>query len=191
MVGSHIRTLSSLAAPSFGSTPRVFNGESWTTWREAFQGLLEAALRDAEDMMVTIPYDNIRGLAQRHAQFLDAIQEARLVALDAGLDRNVLIDKHSRTVVGLLGFANVIWGDPLMAAVFLHASEAFWEGFGSGVRTTPGYRGRMLLSVRLIISYVRIHIYRSVASSDRNPTNFGTSGSFSQSFVSRFANLMV
>jgi hypothetical protein len=144
-IAHHLRQLSSLAAPSFGPTSRVFNDSGSATWREAFLGMLESVLRDCEDLMITVPYDLIRQLTRRHASLLDDIREARFVALDAGLDGNVLIDESTRSVVGLLGFSNVLWGDPFMATIFLHASEAFWHTFGSAVRSTPGYQERVYL----------------------------------------------
>lgn len=129
-LGAYVRSITSLAAPSFGITHRVFSGTGSTTWREAFLSLLESALRDAEDMLVSVPYDSIRYHAARHGYLLEEISEARLVPLDMGGLENVLLDDRTKQVCGLLGFSNVIWGDPMMAAVFTNASEAFYEGYG-------------------------------------------------------------
>jgi len=144
----YIRAVSSITAATFGPTHRVLAGAGSPTWREAFLSLLESALRDAEDMLVSIPYDSIRYYVSSQRHLLDAIATSRLVALDAGEPRNVLVDERSRLVVGLLGFGNVIWGDPLMAGVFAEASEEFWEGYGADSHDTDGGEGnrkRMLM----------------------------------------------
>lgn len=53
-LGSYTRSLTSLSATQFGMAHRVFDGRGHKSWKEAFLALLEAALRDAEDMLVTI-----------------------------------------------------------------------------------------------------------------------------------------
>jgi len=144
----YIRAVSSITAATFGPTHRVLAGAGSPTWREAFLSLLESALRDAEDMLVSIPYDSIRYYVTAQRHLLDAITTSRLVALDAGEPRNVLVDERSRLVVGLLGFGNVVWGDPLMAGVFAQASDGFWEGYGRGsgvAEDDEGNRKRMLM----------------------------------------------
>jgi len=99
-------------------------------------------------MLVSIPYDSIRYYVAAQRHLLDAITTSRLVALDAGEPRNVLVDERSRLVVGLLGFGNVVWGDPLMAGVFAQVSDGFWEGYGRGSGVPEdgeGDRKRMLM----------------------------------------------
>lgn len=148
-LGAYVRSITSLAAPSFGITHRVFSGTGSTTWREAFLSLLESALRDAEDMLVSVPYDSIRYHAARHGYLLEEISEARLVPLDMGGLENVLLDDRTKQVCGLLGFSNVIWGDPMMAAVFTNASEAFYEGYGE-------------CPARIGLVFCRYAVYRAV-----------------------------
>ena len=144
-LGAYVRSITSLAAPSFGITHRVFSGTGSATWREAFLSLLESALRDAEDMLVSVPYDNIRYHVARHGYLLEEISEARLVPLDMGRLENVLLDDRTKQVCGLLGFSNVIWGDPMIAAVFTNASEAFYEGYGEcPARTGPAHVRQLL-----------------------------------------------
>lgn len=161
-LGSYVRALTSLSATQFGMTHRVFAKKGSNSWREAFLALLEAGLRDAEDMLVTIPYDSIRYYIGKHADFLEDVREPRLVALNVCDPSNVLIDEESKRVTGLVGFSNVIWGDPLMTGGIAEGTEAFFEGLGECPMTTGGIRARLLMytAYRAIISIVTHH-YRA------------------------------
>jgi len=102
-------------------------------------------LRDCEDMLISLPYEIIRYHSGKQKHHLNAIREPRMIALDAGGPRDVLLDDRSRQIVGLLGFSNVAWGDPMLAGVFADPSQAFWEGFGGRPANDHGYRARRLL----------------------------------------------
>ncbi|KAH7401410.1 kinase-like domain-containing protein [Pyrenochaeta sp. MPI-SDFR-AT-0127] len=163
-LGGYVRTLTALPATQFGMTHRVFANKGSNSWREAFLALLEAVLRDAEDMLVTIPYDSIRYYVGRHAQMLDQVTEPRLVALNVCDPTNVLIDENTKQVTGLVGFSNVIWGDPLMSGGIADGSEAFFEGFGECPVRTGGVRARMSMyttyraTVRIVAHHYRTHL---------------------------------
>lgn len=144
-VGSYVRSLSSLSATQFGMTHRVFERKGCNTWREAFLALLEGALRDGEDMLVTIPYDSIRYYVTKQAHILDEVTEPRLVALDVCRPDNILVDEHSKRVTALVGFSNVIWGDLLLSGGITSGSDAFFEGFGECPMRTGGVKIRMLM----------------------------------------------
>lgn len=144
-LGYYVRTLTSLSATQFGSTHRVFAKKGDSSWRESFMALLEAALRDAEDMLVTVPYDSIRYYVGRHAQYLDEVREPRLVALDVCEPQNVLLDEQTKQVTGVVGFSNVLWGDPLMSGGVANGSEAFYEGYGECPSRTGGVKSRLLM----------------------------------------------
>jgi hypothetical protein len=103
------------------------------------------ALRDGEDMLVTVPYDSIRYYVGRHSAYLDEITEPRLVALNVCEPQNVLLDEHTKQVTGLVGFSNVIWGDPLMSGGIANGSEAFFEGFGECPSRVGGAKVRQLM----------------------------------------------
>ncbi|EUC49683.1 hypothetical protein COCMIDRAFT_84007 [Bipolaris oryzae ATCC 44560] len=136
-LGMHIGSLTALSAPQFGLAHRVFAKKGSTTWREAFLGLLESMLRDAEDMLVNLHSESIRYWIGKHAHHLDKVTEPRLVAPNACNADNVLLDEHTKHVVGLVGFSNIIWGDPLMSGGMADASEAFLTGLGEcAPRTT-------------------------------------------------------
>jgi hypothetical protein len=126
-------------------THRVFGNRGCKSWREAFLALLEAALRDTEDILVTIPYDSIRYYIAKHSNVLDEVTQPKLVALNVCNPDNVLIDQQTKRVSGLVGFSNVIWGDALMSGGFSAGSEAFFEGFGECPARTGSVKIRMLM----------------------------------------------
>lgn len=144
-LGTHVRALTALSATQFGMTHRVFAKKGSNSWREAFLALLEAALRDAEDMLVNIHFESIRYWVGKHAYYLDEVTEPRLVALNACDPENILIDEHSKHVTGLVGFSNVIWGDPLMSGGIAGGSEAFFIGLGDHLVRTGGANVRLLM----------------------------------------------
>lgn len=144
-LGSYVRALTALSATQFGMTHRVFAKKGSDSWREAFLALLEAALRDSEDILVTMPYDSIRYYVGHHAHFLEEVTEPRLVALHACDPTNVLVDETTKQVTGLVGFSNVIWGDPLMTGGMADGSEAFFEGLGECPIKTGGVKARLLM----------------------------------------------
>lgn len=144
-LGSYVRSLTSLSSTQFGTACRVFDNKGCKSWKEAFLALLEAALRDTEDMLVNIPYDSIRHYVTKHSHVLDEVTEPRLIALDVCEPDNVLIDEYTKRVTGLVGFSNVIWGDALMSGGLANGSEAFFEGFGECPARTGTVKIRMLM----------------------------------------------
>jgi hypothetical protein len=80
-LGVHVRALTTLSATQFGTTHRVFAKKGSNSWREAFLALLEAIIRDAEDMLVNTHSESIRFWVGKHAQCLEDVIEPRLVAL--------------------------------------------------------------------------------------------------------------
>ncbi|KAF2835797.1 hypothetical protein M501DRAFT_941064 [Patellaria atrata CBS 101060] len=155
-IGMRLRTISMLTAPSYGPSPRVLAGTGYPTWRQAFTSMLEAILQDAEDMLVLVPYVAVRSEVARHASVLDEVVEAKLVPMDVGTERNVLIDERSKEVVGLLSWGGCVWGDPYLATVFGEdwVGEAFWEGWGECPARIGSVQVRHLLYL----------VYRSVLS---------------------------
>ena len=144
-LGSCVRNLTALSATQFGMTHEVFARKGKSSWREAFIALLESVLRDAEDMLVTLPYDLLRIYPVRLGHFLDEVTEPRLVALHVCDAQNVLVDEHTRQVTGLVGFSTVIWGDALMSGGIEGGSDAFFEGYGQCPARTEGIRARQLM----------------------------------------------
>ncbi|KAH5693265.1 hypothetical protein HBI65_094070 [Parastagonospora nodorum] len=158
-LGAHVGILTALSATQFGMTHRVFAKRGCNTWKEAFLALLEAILRDGEDMLVTVPYDSVRYYVGKNSHFLDEATQPRLVALNVCEPDNVLINEQTRQVTGLVGFSNVIWGDPLMSGGINDGSDAFFEGLGERPASTDGTKARMLLytTYRAIVGIVAHH----------------------------------
>ncbi|KAF2702689.1 hypothetical protein K504DRAFT_393991 [Pleomassaria siparia CBS 279.74] len=163
-LGSCVRNLTALSATQFGMTHRVFAKRGSSSWREAFLALLESALRDAEDMLVNVPYDLVRYYVARHSQSLDEVTEPRLVALHVCDPQNVLVDEHTKRVTGLVGFSNVIYGDVLMSGGIADGSDAFFEGYGQRPAQTAGPQARQLMyaiyraTVQIVAHHFRPHL---------------------------------
>ncbi|KAF2175072.1 hypothetical protein K469DRAFT_703407 [Zopfia rhizophila CBS 207.26] len=163
-LGEYVRSLTALSATQFGLTHRVFAKKGSSSWREAFLALLESALRDAEDMLVTVPYDSIRYYLGKNSHFLDEVTEPRLVALNVCDPKNVLLDERTKQVTGVVGFSNIVWGDPLMSGGIANDSDAFFEGFGECPARTGGVKARQLMYttyrsvVQIVAHYYRPHL---------------------------------
>jgi aminoglycoside phosphotransferase (APT) family kinase protein len=144
-LGGHVCALTALSATQFGMTHRVFAKKGCNSWREAFLALLESVLRDAEDMLVTVPYDSIRYYVGKNSHLLDEVNEPRLVALNVCDSDNVLVDERTKQITGLVGFSNVLWGDPLMSGGIAAGNDAFFEGLGERPVRTGGVRARLCM----------------------------------------------
>lgn len=142
-LGAYVGALTALSATQFGTTRRVFAKKGCNTWKEAFLSLLEAVLRDGEDMLVTIPYESVRYYIGKCSHFLDEATQPRLVALNMCDPQNVLVDEQSKRVTGLVGFSNVIWGDPLMCGGIADGNDAFFAGLGERPAGTDGIQARL------------------------------------------------
>lgn len=101
---------SSIYGP-YGPVSLVASNQGHKGWREAFVAMLESVLMDGEDMMVSLPYLQIREHVLRTKNTLDSVKEARLVVLGFGQAENILIDRRTNEVTGLLDFGRAIWGD--------------------------------------------------------------------------------
>ncbi|KAL0939442.1 uncharacterized protein CTRU02_206052 [Colletotrichum truncatum] len=66
------------------------------SWSMAFHSMLEAVLRDGEDMQVMLGYSSIRRHFKRFRYTLDDVTTPRLVAVDAGKDLNTLVVRKVR-----------------------------------------------------------------------------------------------
>ena len=101
---------------TYGPAGLVNAGEGFRTWREAFTAMLESILMDGEDMLVNLPYHSIREAISRWELYLDDVVEARLILPGLNDPRNVLVDRKTNEVVGVLDFGRAIWGDLAMNA---------------------------------------------------------------------------
>ncbi|KAL2072264.1 hypothetical protein VTL71DRAFT_11607 [Oculimacula yallundae] len=174
-VGSLARALASQKSPSgtFGMANRVLpdpssNTQASTgpklkgseTWSEAFRTLLEAILRDGEDMSVLLPYETIRAHYRRLSWRLDAVTSPRLVVINLNQDTNVMVERtifkdvsdksiEEVTLTGLRNWSQGVFGDPLISSCFDNPSEEFLEGWVEGggevIEDEENKGGRVLL----------------------------------------------
>ncbi|KAF2758201.1 hypothetical protein EJ05DRAFT_439483 [Pseudovirgaria hyperparasitica] len=160
-LGRHMERITSSTAGTFGTSAPVFAGEGHSNWQKAFHHLLESTLRDAEDMLVSVPYESIRSHFEKHGHLLRLITTSQLVPMQAGLPENVIIDQHTKQVSGIIGFSDTIWGDPMISPVLAQASPAFWKGYGKYPSPSEGERTRQLMYtmyralVQIVTNYYR------------------------------------
>ncbi|KAI9801233.1 MAG: hypothetical protein M1825_003507 [Sarcosagium campestre] len=134
-LGELTGSLLSLRSPTFGP---LWPTSPTPSWRLAFVAMLESALRDAEDVLLALPYETIRLCVAHHAPALDAVRDARIVLLDLAVDaQGLLCDDHG-ALVGLAASPNAIWGDPRLARVFEDAPPAFFEGLDQDMLLPQG-----------------------------------------------------
>lgn len=125
-LGQHMRRLNSITSPTFGSLQRTQH----YSWARCFASLIMDALRDAEDGLVSLPYNDVREQMKRHWSSLDTVGEARLTIAELSLD-GVVFEEGSGEVTGLIDYGSALWADPLFGDCFVRASEGFLEGYGS------------------------------------------------------------
>ena len=110
-------TIAQHTSSAFGPIYMVSAGHGYGSWREAFRWMFESILKDAEDVLVNLPYSQIREQIGRAEAALDYVREARLVILDLGEADKVLIDARTKEITGISEFKQVIWGDPTMGTM--------------------------------------------------------------------------
>lgn len=98
-------------SPTFGSLKGVAGGRRFEMWDEAFIAMVEDVLMDGEDMLVALPFTEIRHLLKRMRRLFQEVQEARLVVRGLGEEQNVLIDGQTHEVIGLVDLGLTFWGD--------------------------------------------------------------------------------
>lgn len=144
-LGSLTRLIAQQTSPVFGTISRVAGGGGTTSWREAFVALVEALLRDAEDVFISLPYHQIRQQLNRLSPILDEVTQARLVVTNLGDPLSVLLNPETKSVIGIVDLSSALWGDTMMAGKFQSPSAPFLEGYGSGMGTSGSARMRQVL----------------------------------------------
>ena len=129
-LGTQLRHVTHLTKSQFGTVLAVQRNQGHRTWRQAFDALFEAAVRDAEDALLTLPYESIRAWVYVHMAAMDAVTTPHLVPLRAGLPETVMVDESRKVVAGIIAWGECVWGDPLLGEVFERANDSFWSGFG-------------------------------------------------------------
>lgn len=115
-------------SPTFGPVNGVADGRGFETWDEAFTAMIEDVLMDGEDMLVALPFTEIRHLMMtRTGRLFQEVQQARLVVRGLGEEQNVLIDRQTHEVIGLVDLGLTFWGDGEWAA--RSGERGVWWGF--------------------------------------------------------------
>lgn len=103
-------------SPTFGPVNGVADRQGFETWEAAFATMIEDVLMDGEDMLVALPFNEIRHLMKRMSWLFREVQEARLVVRGLGEEQNVLVDRQTNEVTGLVDLGGTFWGDGEWAA---------------------------------------------------------------------------
>jgi aminoglycoside phosphotransferase (APT) family kinase protein len=142
----HLASMNAITASAFGRPDRSAARDS--SWSAAFGRLVNDLLADAADTEVELPlaYEDVAKLVQQAKAQLDVVTTPQLVHWDLW-DTNVLIDPDTLTVVGVIDFERVLWGDPLMEAQFLgkRAGDSVVEAYGRPLFDEPGAAARRRL----------------------------------------------
>ncbi|KAJ5239731.1 Aminoglycoside phosphotransferase, partial [Penicillium chermesinum] len=155
-------SISQNVASAFGSLQQVAMGGGKRSWRDAFSALFESVLRDAEDMLIHIPYAEVRREMSRLSRVLDEVSLPRLVVVDFGRPSHVLINERTHQLTGIIDFSSAFWGDFLMAEIFEHPSASVLEGAGLPMTRSRGEHIRLLMySCYRLISRITIQYYRN------------------------------
>ncbi|MEU6847177.1 aminoglycoside phosphotransferase family protein [Streptomyces sp. NPDC046716] len=137
-LGTYVAGLHALEGDGFGYPARSL-GPLRGTWREAFLGMVDAILLDAERFGVALPrpVDEVRELFAGHGALLDEVTVPRLVHFDLW-DGNILVeDGH---VSALIDAERAFWGDPLaeFVSLALFGDIERDEDFLAGYRAAGG-----------------------------------------------------
>lgn len=69
------------------------------SWKEAFQTRVETSIQEAEDLMLSLPYTQIRQQVYRLAPALDIVRDTNLVRAGSGDSSSGLIDVDLRNTI--------------------------------------------------------------------------------------------
>lgn len=145
-MGRLTRVIGEIRGPGFGYWAQP--EPPGVSWRECFDHMVEGVLLDGEDAGVELPlpYDAIRQCIAARSEVLDAVTEPRLVHWDLW-DGNVFVDPTSGEITGLIDFERVMWGDPLIEAIFgdMNPDSPAVQGYGCPVLSTPEQQTRRQL----------------------------------------------
>ena len=144
-IGKYVEQLSSVSGSSFGPVRSATGIPGSSSWSRCFASMLETVLRDGEDALISLPYEEIRNVVNRHRSCLDRITEPKLLLLEMSSEKNVVVNPSTWRISGLLDFSTAIWGDPYTSDCFYEPSLSFLEGFGKLPNRTRDERIRQYL----------------------------------------------
>jgi hypothetical protein len=133
------------------------------TWSMAFLSLFETALRDLEDRVVHVSYQELRHQLRRFMPFLDNVRRPSLVVVNASKDdNNLLLTRSSSSnagelrveVSGVRDWGSCVFGDPLLSSAFAGGPSA---DFVRGI-SCPAFDGDPFHSAPVIEDQAHAHI---------------------------------
>lgn len=89
-IGQHVPSTNS----SFGPVALAAAKKGHRSWKEAFKEMLESVMMDAEDLLINLPYAQIRDALSNEESTLDDVREPCLVVPGLSDPRNILIDRQ-------------------------------------------------------------------------------------------------
>ena len=78
---------------------KMNNGSMNVPWKDAFRTMVETCLQEAEDLMLSLPYAQIRHQIYRLAPALESVKVANLVRADLGGSSSVLVDIDLKNII--------------------------------------------------------------------------------------------
>jgi prepilin-type processing-associated H-X9-DG protein len=124
-LGTIVRELHTIRGDVFG----YVQGPNAATWREAFTGMVDAVLADADRFGVELP--DVRPAVAARGHLLDEVTEPVLVHFDLWEANVFLADGH---VEGIIDPERAMFGDPLAeiatVALFTDLDDDYKAGYG-------------------------------------------------------------
>ena len=161
-IGAANAQLNTIVGDGFGR----FGVPGVATWREAFTGILEDVLADGErrDVDLGWSYEEVRQAIADHEACLDAVTVPQFCEWDLWASNVMVADDR---ITGIIDHERAFWGDPILEAGFLAASEAssgdpsgFLAGYGRGPLTPDELDRRRLYNLHLFLIMTIETVYR-------------------------------
>ena len=129
-LGHLAHSIAQLTASSFGTLNAVASGGGFKSWRICFLIMVDSIIQDAEDLMISLPYTQLKQHFNRLSPVLEDVRVPNLVVADLGDPSTILVDVGSKEMASVVDFSSAFWGDVLISRVFESPSMAFLEGYG-------------------------------------------------------------
>jgi len=138
-IGAHLKNLHIIKGQAFGT----FNEPVYSTWTDAFNGVMEDLKRDQQDQDIDLPQGAFES-ATPHLGALAEVESPALIHWDLW-DPNIFVDSTSKRITGLIDFERAMWADPLMEGNFMKPSPALLDGYELAITQAPGTPARRAL----------------------------------------------
>ncbi|WP_457099917.1 phosphotransferase family protein [Microbacterium sp. P5_E9] len=144
----------------------AIRGPGFTSWRPAFESMIENVLRDGERAGLDLgwPYSSVRAVIAENAAALDDVTEPRFVEWDLW-PSNVMV--RDGTIVSIIDHERAFFGDPLFEAGFAGLDlaafgdpTAFIRGYGRAALAGSEPARRRLYTLYLVLIMIIETRYR-------------------------------